>query len=68
MRDFVLTFTRQYALNHKGLREKLLKPENKYIKQFNDVYEALNYLLNKLKLNEVQKQRRTIGFKVGQKE
>lgn len=47
MRAFV--FIRQYALNHRDLTEKLKEIETKYNKQFKDVYEAINYLLNKEK-------------------
>jgi phage regulator Rha-like protein len=45
VRAFVLL--RQYALTHFDLTSKLKELEGKYNKQFNDVYEALNYLLNK---------------------
>lgn len=45
MRAFV--FIRQYALSHKDLTDQLKKLEAKYDKQFDDVYEALNYLLKK---------------------
>jgi len=36
--------------------------EVKYNLQFKDVFEALNYLLNKDGEEEVQKKRRRIGF------
>ncbi len=45
MRAFVLI--RQYALTYKDLSEKLEKLEGKYDEQFKDVYEALNFLLQK---------------------
>ena len=45
MRAFV--FIRQYALSHKDLTEKLKELENKYDKQFDGVYEALDYLIKK---------------------
>ena len=61
MRAFV--FVRQYALTHKDLTEKLKELENKYDKQFADVYEALNYLLEKDKEQITQKERKRIGFK-----
>ncbi|MCX6230725.1 MAG: ORF6N domain-containing protein [Bacteroidetes bacterium] len=61
MRAFV--FIRQYALTHKDLTDKLKELENKYNKQFKDVYEALNYLLNKNKQEVEQKERKKIGFK-----
>lgn len=61
MRAFV--FMRQYALTHKDLTEKLLELENRYDKQFNDVYDAINFLLQKDKQEKEQKQRKRIGFK-----
>ena len=41
---------KQFALTNKDLSVKLRKLENKYNKQFRDVYEALNYILVKDKL------------------
>jgi hypothetical protein len=61
MRAFV--FIRQYALTHRDLTAKLKKLESKYNKQFKDVYEALNYLLNKDKQGTEQKERKRIGYK-----
>jgi len=61
MRAFV--FIRQYALTHKDLTEKLKELETKYNKQFKDVYEAINYLINKDKLQTEQSQRKRIGYK-----
>lgn len=60
MRVFV--FIRQYALSHKDLTEKLKELETKYNKQFNDVYEAINYLLQKDKIESTQNKRKQIGF------
>ncbi|HLP11838.1 MAG TPA: ORF6N domain-containing protein [Flavobacteriales bacterium] len=60
MRAFVLL--RQYALNHKDLSEKLKELETKYNKQFKDVYEAINYLLQKDKVKTPQPDRKRIGF------
>jgi hypothetical protein len=57
MRAFVLI--RQYALNYKELTGKLKEIEG----NFADVYEAINYLLNKDKLQTEQNQRKRIGFK-----
>jgi len=45
MRAFV--FMRKYALTHKDLTEKLRELETKYDKQFKDVYDAINFLLQK---------------------
>ena len=60
MRAFV--FIRQYALSHKDLTEKLLELETTYNKQFKDVYEAINYLLDKDKQEKEQGERKSIGF------
>lgn len=60
VRAFV--FLRQYALTHKDLTEKLREIEEKYNKQFEDVYDAINYLLKKDKQVIEQKERKTIGF------
>jgi hypothetical protein len=65
MRAFV--FIRQYALSHKDLSDKLKELETRYNKQFKDVGEALNYLLQKDKQVEVFKKRKRIGFKSGDK-
>jgi hypothetical protein len=62
MRAFV--FIRQYALSHKDLTDKLKELESKYDKQFGDVYEAMNYLLQKDNQETEQKQRKRIGFKI----
>jgi hypothetical protein len=56
MRAFVLI--RQYALTYKELTERLKEIEGK----FDDIYEAINYLLNKDKIETEQKQRKRIGF------
>lgn len=60
MRAFV--FMRQYALTHKDLTEKLQELENKYDKQFKDVYEAISFLLQKDNQETEQKQRKRIGY------
>ena len=62
MRAFV--FIRNYALSHKDLTDKLKKMEGKYNRQFKDVYEAINYLLQKDKQETVQKERKRIGYKI----
>ncbi len=61
MRAFV--FIRQYALTHKDLTEKLKELETTYNKQFKDIYEAINYLLQKEKQETKQKNRKQIGYK-----
>lgn len=50
MRTFIKI--RQYAINYKELADKLLVQD----KQFTDVYEALDYLINKDKLETAQKE------------
>ncbi len=61
MRAFV--FIRQYALTYKDLTDKLKELESTYNKQFQDVYEAINYLLEKGNQDARQKERKQIGFK-----
>ncbi len=61
VRAFV--FMRHYALSHKELTEKLHELEQKYDKQFDDVFDALNYLVKKDKQHVQQKDRKRIGFK-----
>ena len=61
MRAFV--FIRQYALTHKDLTGKLKELETRYNKQFKDVYEAINFLLQKEKQETTQRERRRIGYK-----
>ena len=56
-------FMRQYALTHKDLTEKLQELENKYDKQFKDIYDAINFLFQKDNQETKQKQRKRIGFK-----
>ena len=63
MRAFV--FIRQYALSHKDLTNKLNELETRYNKQFKDIYEAMNFLLQKDKQQTDQQQRRRIGFRSG---
>ena len=62
VRAFVLF--RQLALTHSDLTNKLKEFESRYNKQFNDVYEALNYLLTKDKRLNEQNQRKRIGYKL----
>ena len=56
MRAFVMI--RQYALTYKELTERLKEIEGR----FTDVYDAINYLLNKDKLQIDQGQRKRIGY------
>ena len=59
----VFVFIRQYALSHKDLTEKLKELETRYNKQFKDVYDAINYLMNKDKQVTEFKERKRIGYK-----
>ena len=61
MRAFV--FIRQYAPSHKDLTVKLKELETKYDKQFKDVYEALNYLLESNEQQNSQSNRQRIGYR-----
>jgi hypothetical protein len=54
MRTFVAI--RQYALNYQDLKEKIEAIESKYDKSFEDINQALNYLLSP------KYDRRPIGF------
>ena len=60
VRAFVLM--RQYAFNHKDLTNQFKQLENKYNKQFEDVFEAINYLIKKDNLAKQQIERKKIGF------
>lgn len=55
---------KQFALNYKEIAERLTALENKNNKQFKDVYEAINYLLQKDQSERTQKERERIGFKI----
>ena len=56
MRAFVMII--QYALTYKELTDKLKEIEGK----FSDVYQAINYLLEKDKIQIEKQQRKRIGF------
>ncbi len=53
----VFVAIRQYALNYQDLKEKIEAIESKYDKSFEDVQQALNYLLSP------KSDRKPIGFK-----
>jgi hypothetical protein len=55
---------KQFILNYNELAVKLKELESQYNKQFKDVYEAINYLLSKDKIETEQKERKKIGFKI----
>ena len=60
MRAFV--YIRQYALTHKDLTDKIKELESVYDKQFADVYEAINYLMQKDLQQTNQRDRKRIGY------
>ena len=61
VRAFILL--KQFALGYKEISEQLKELEAKYNKQFKDVYDAINYLLQKDIQQIGQKQRNRIGYK-----
>lgn len=61
MRAFVMM--RQFALTYKDLAEKIAKMEKKNNKQFKDIYQALNLLLNEKEDQTDWENRERIGFK-----
>ncbi len=60
MRAFITL--KQYALTNNELSSKLKELESTYNTQFKDVYEAINYLLNKDKQTAQQQERSKIGY------
>ena len=66
MRAFV--YIRQYALTHKDLTDKIKEIESVYDKQFADVYEAINYLMQKDLQQTNQRDRKRIGYNVEDQE
>ncbi len=58
---------KQFALQYNDMGEKLKALEARYNKQFRDVYEAINYLLQKDKAQVKHKYRERIGFKTDAK-
>ncbi len=61
MRAFIAL--KQFALTNTALNTKLKELEESYNQQFKDVYEAIDYLLQKDKQESSQKQRQQIGYK-----
>jgi len=53
---------KEFAITYKELAEKLNELESRYDKRFNDVYDAINFLLQKNQETS-QKQRTRIGYK-----
>lgn len=61
IRAFVLM--RQHLSNYKELKEKIEKIETEMNVKFQDIYQAINYLLQKDHQEIEQKERKRIGFK-----
>ena len=61
MRAFIAL--KQFALTNTELNSKLKELEDSYNQQFKDVYEAIDYLLQKDKQDINQKERKQIGYK-----
>ena len=55
---------KEFALNYKELSDKLKEIENTYNRQFKDVYEALDLLLQENVAKEDFSKRRRIGYKI----
>ena len=58
---------REFAVNYRELGLKLSELEKKYNRQFKDVYDAINYLMQKDKQETAHKKRKKIGFKIPKK-
>ena len=54
---------RQHLADYKELQEKINKLQENTNMQFNDIYQALNILLEKDKQDITQKERKQIGYK-----
>ncbi len=54
---------KEIALNYKELTEKLKQIEDKFDTQFNNVFDAINYLLKKDHITIQQEKRTKIGYK-----
>ncbi len=61
MRAFVIV--KELIFSNKELTQKLQEIETQFNKQFDDIYEAINYLLKKDNQEKQQKNRPEIGYK-----
>ena len=61
MRAFIMI--KQYAINYQELLKRIEEIETKNNKQFDDVFEAINYLLKKDSLEKQNGDRKKIGYK-----
>jgi len=53
---------KQFAIDYKEITKQIKQIENKYNKQFKDIHQALNYLLQKDKKEVTQSTRKKIGY------
>jgi hypothetical protein len=53
---------KQFVVNYKELSDKLKQIETKYNTRFEDIEHAIEYLLNKDKVETQQRERQRIGF------
>jgi hypothetical protein len=61
IRSFV--YVRSLNISHKDLGVKIKELELKYDKQFDDIFEVINYLLKKDSLEKQTKERGKIGYR-----
>jgi len=61
MRAFVLM--RQFALTYQELSEQLKELENRYNHKFDDIEQVLKYLIQKDKKQNIQVERKQLGYK-----
>jgi hypothetical protein len=61
MRAFVLM--RQFALTYQELSEQLKDLENKHNHKFDDIEQVLKYLIQKDKKQNIQVERKQLGYK-----
>lgn len=54
---------KEFVLNYKELSDKLKELESRYDKNFKDIYQAINFLIEKENQSEYQKERTKIGYK-----
>ncbi len=57
-----ITF-KESIINDKELNDQVKKIERLFNKQFDDVFEAINYLLKKDNQAKLQQERKSIGYK-----
>lgn len=54
---------KEFVMSYKELSDKLKEMESKYDKNFQAIFQAINYLLEKDNQSDEQKDRKRIGFK-----